>query len=53
MKPQYGPDPKHDVIMLVGIDPSEELPVLDLHLKRAVRLRQRRSWSSSTRARSS
>ncbi|MCB0026030.1 MAG: molybdopterin-dependent oxidoreductase, partial [Caldilinea sp.] len=37
MKPQYGPDPKHDVIMLVGIDPSEELPVLDLHLKRAVR----------------
>ncbi|BAL98911.1 MULTISPECIES: NADH-quinone oxidoreductase subunit NuoG [Caldilinea] len=37
MKPQYGPDPKHDVIMLVGFDPSEEAPVLDLHLKRAVR----------------
>ena len=37
MKPQYGPNPKHDVIVLVGIDPSEELPVLDLHLKRAVR----------------
>ncbi|PJF46071.1 MAG: hypothetical protein CUN48_15670, partial [Candidatus Thermofonsia Clade 3 bacterium] len=37
MKPQYGPDPKHDVILLVGVDPSEEMPVLDLHLKRAVR----------------
>ncbi|HXF63692.1 MAG TPA: molybdopterin-dependent oxidoreductase, partial [Caldilineaceae bacterium] len=37
MKPQYGPDPKVDTIVLVGIDPSEELPVLDLHLKRAVR----------------
>ena len=37
MKPQYGPNPKHDVIFLFGIDPSEELPVLDLHLKRAVR----------------
>jgi len=37
MKPQYGPNPRHDVILLVGIDPSEELPVLDLHLKRAVR----------------
>ncbi|MCL4830536.1 MAG: NADH-quinone oxidoreductase subunit NuoG [Caldilinea sp.] len=37
MKPQYGPDPKHDVIMLVGVDPSEEMPVLDVHLKRAVR----------------
>ena len=37
MKPQYGPDPKHDVIFLFGIDPSEELPMLDLHLKRAVR----------------
>ena len=23
--------------MLLGVDPSEELPVLDLHLKRAVR----------------
>jgi predicted molibdopterin-dependent oxidoreductase YjgC len=37
MKPQYGPDPKHDVIFLFGVDPSEEMPVLDLHLKRAVR----------------
>ncbi len=37
MKPQYGPDPKVDTIFLFGIDPSEELPVLDLHLKRAVR----------------
>lgn len=37
MKPQYGPDPKHDVIVLVGVDPSEELPILDVHLKRAVR----------------
>ena len=37
MKPQYGPNPKADTIFLLGIDPSEELPVLDLHLKRAVR----------------
>jgi len=37
MKPQYGPDPKVDTIFLFGFDPSEELPVLDLHLKRAVR----------------
>jgi NADH-quinone oxidoreductase subunit G len=37
MKPQYGPNPKHDVVMLVGVDPSEEMPVLDVHLKRAVR----------------
>ena len=37
MKPQYGPDPKHDVIFLFGVDPSEELPILDVHLKRAVR----------------
>jgi NADH-quinone oxidoreductase subunit G len=37
MKPQYGPNPKHDVIVLVGVDPSEEIPVLDVHLKRAVR----------------
>jgi NADH-quinone oxidoreductase chain G len=37
MKPQYGANPKHDVIFLFGLDPSEELPVLDLHLKRAVR----------------
>lgn len=31
---------KHDVIMLVGVDPSEEIPVLDVHLKRAVRRRR-------------
>jgi NADH-quinone oxidoreductase chain G len=37
MKPQYGPNPKHDVVVLVGVDPSEEIPVLDVHLKRAVR----------------
>ena len=36
MKPQYGPDPQYDTVLLFGIDPSEELPVLDLHLKRAV-----------------
>ncbi len=37
MKPQYGPNPKVDTIFLFGVDPSEELPILDLHLKRAVR----------------
>ena len=37
MKPQYGPDPIHDVVLLFGIDTNEELPVLDLHLKRAIR----------------
>lgn len=37
MKPQYGPDPKVDLIVLFGVDPSEELPIIDLHLKRAVR----------------
>jgi len=37
MKPQYGPNPKVDTIFLFGVDPSEELPVLDIHLKRAVR----------------
>jgi predicted molibdopterin-dependent oxidoreductase YjgC len=37
MKPQYGPDPKADVVMLVGVDPSEELPILDVHLKRSIR----------------
>ena len=36
MKPQYGPDPQVDTVFLFGLDPSEELPVLDLHLKRAV-----------------
>ena len=37
MKPQYGPKPSVDTVLLFGIDPSEELPVLDVHLKRAVR----------------
>ena len=37
MKPQYGPKPSVDTILLFGVDPSEELPVLDLHLKRAIR----------------
>lgn len=37
MKPQYGSDPKVDLIVLFGFDPSEEAPILDLHLKRAVR----------------
>ncbi len=36
MKPQYGPDPQVDTVLLFGLDPSEELPVLDLHVKRAV-----------------
>lgn len=36
MKPQYGPDPEYDCVLLFGIDPSEELPILDLHLKRSV-----------------
>ena len=36
MKPQYGPDPQVDTVFILGVDPSEELPVLDLHLKRAV-----------------
>jgi NADH-quinone oxidoreductase chain G len=38
MKPQYGPKPSVDTVLLFGVDPSEELPVLDLHLKRAIRL---------------
>jgi NADH-quinone oxidoreductase chain G len=37
MKPQYGPDPAHDVVLLFGIDSNEELPVLDMHLKRSIR----------------
>jgi NADH-quinone oxidoreductase chain G len=37
MKPQYGPKPAVDTVLLFGVDPSEELPVLDLHLKRAIR----------------
>lgn len=37
MKPQYGPDPKVDTVVLVGFDPEEEAPILNIHLKRAVR----------------
>ncbi len=37
MKPQYGPAPQVANVLLFGLDPSEELPILDLHLKRAVR----------------
>ncbi len=37
MKPQYGPKPTVDTVLLFGIDPSEELPLLDVHLKRAIR----------------
>ena len=37
MKPQYGPKPSVDTVLLFGVDPSEELPMLDLHLKRAIR----------------
>jgi NADH-quinone oxidoreductase subunit G len=37
MKPQYGPNPKYDAIFLFGVDPAEELPILSVHLKRAVR----------------
>jgi len=36
MKPQYGPDPKVDTVLLMGLDPSEELPILNVHLKRAI-----------------
>ncbi len=36
MQPQYGPRPAADVILLFGLDPSEEIPMLDVHLKRAV-----------------
>mgnify|MGYP000099784419 CR=1 FL=1 len=38
MKPQYGPNPAVDTIFLFGFDPSEEAPIIDLHLKRAVRM---------------
>ncbi len=37
MKPQYGPDPKVDTVFLFGVDPGEELPILELHLKRSIR----------------
>ena len=36
MKPQYGPDPQVDTVLLFGVDPSEELPILDLHIKRGI-----------------
>lgn len=36
MQPQYGPRPAADVVLLFGLDPSEEVPMLDVHLKRAV-----------------
>ncbi len=36
MQPQYGPKPAAEVIFLFGLDPSEEIPMLDVHLKRAV-----------------
>ena len=31
------PTPQVDTVLLFGIDPSEELPILDVHLKRAIR----------------
>ncbi len=37
MKPQYGPNPTVDTVLLFGVDPSEELPIMDVHLKRAIR----------------
>lgn len=37
MKPQYGPNPKVDTVVLFGFDPEEEAPILNVHLKRAVR----------------
>src|SRR5690606_16498606 len=37
MKPQYGPNPAVDTVLLFGVDPSEELPIMDVHLKRAIR----------------
>ena len=35
MQPQGGPRPKADTVLLFGLDPSEEIPMLDVHLKRA------------------
>ncbi len=35
MQIQYGPKPQADVVWLLGVDPSEEIPMLDVHLKRA------------------
>lgn len=37
MQPQSGPQPAAEVVFLFGLDPSEEIPMLDVHLKRAVR----------------
>ena len=37
MNPQYGPNPKVDTVVLFGFDPEEEAPILNVHLKRAVR----------------
>lgn len=36
MQPQYGRRPEADLVLLFGVDPSEELPMLDVHLKRAI-----------------
>lgn len=36
MAPQGGPKPAADVVFLMGLDPSEEIPMLDVHLKRAI-----------------
>ena len=36
MQPQAGPKPAADTVFLFGLDPSEEIPMLDVHLKRAV-----------------
>ena len=36
MQPQSGPKPHADAAVLFGVDPSEEIPMLDVHLKRAV-----------------
>jgi NADH-quinone oxidoreductase subunit G len=36
MQPQNGPKPAAEVVFLFGLDPSEEIPMLDVHLKRAV-----------------
>ncbi len=35
MQVQYGPKPQADTVWLFGVDPSEEIPMLDVHLKRA------------------
>ncbi len=35
MQVQYGPKPQAEMVWLFGVDPSEEIPMLDVHLKRA------------------